>query len=103
MGFLITMNERTIYYAGDTALTMDMQLIPSWAKIDYAVLPIGNNFTMDAADAARAAEMVQTKKVFGVHYDTFGYIQISNDAAREQFAKKGIQLLLININGDYRF
>lgn len=99
MGFLITINKRTFYYSGDTALTMDMQLIPSWAKIDFAVLPIGDNFTMDAHDAARAALMVETKKVIGVHYDTFGFIKISNTLAKQAFDKRGIQLWLLEIDG----
>ena len=94
MGFLVTLNERTIYFAGDTALTLDMQLIPSWAKIDWAILPIGDNFTMDAQDAARAAEMVHTKQVIGVHFDTFGFIEIDHNKAIEAFSEKGIKLTL---------
>jgi L-ascorbate metabolism protein UlaG (beta-lactamase superfamily) len=100
MGFLVTMNERTIYYAGDTALTLDMQLIPTWATIEYAILPIGDNFTMDATDAARAAEMVETKKVIGVHYDTFGFIEIDHTEVKEIFSKKGIELILLDIDSE---
>lgn len=93
MGFLIQ-GEKKFYFSGDTALTMDMQLIPSWAKIDFAVLPIGDYFTMDAADAARAAEMVGTKKVVAVHYDTFPPISINKNEALKIFEEKGIELLL---------
>ena len=98
MGFLVTSEDKTIYCAGDTSLTLDMQLIPSWAKIDWAVLPIGDNFTMDAKDAARAAEMVETKKVIGVHYDTFGFIEINHNDAKKAFEEKGIELRLLGIN-----
>lgn len=97
MGFVVTSDDGNFYYAGDTALTLDMQLIPRWAKLDFAVLPIGDNFTMDAVDAASAAEMVQCKKVVGVHYDTFGYIQISKEQANTAFNERGIQLLLPDI------
>lgn len=94
MGFLFMTDEGNFYYSGDTALTLDMQLIPKWAKVDFAVLPIGDNFTMDADDAATASEFVQTKNVVGVHYDTFGYIKIDHQKAKDIFSKKGINLLL---------
>ncbi len=94
MGFVFITEEGEFYYSGDTALTLDMQLIPRWAKLDFAVLPIGDNFTMDAEDAVAAAEFVQTKKVVGVHYDTFGFIKIDHDQARRHFSEKGIQLHL---------
>ena len=78
MGFLLTLPERTFYYSGDTALTMDMQLVPKWGKLDFAVLPIGDNFTMGYEDAILAAEMIRCKTIVGVHYDTFGYIRIDH-------------------------
>ncbi|MFN8250218.1 MAG: metal-dependent hydrolase [Ferruginibacter sp.] len=97
MGFVISSDEKNFYYSGDTALTLDMQLIPAFASIDFAVLPIGDNFTMDPEDAATAATMVQCKKVIGVHYDTFGYIKINKQQAIDNFKQKGIELLLPGI------
>lgn len=97
MGFVFKTAEGDFYYSGDTALTLDMQLIPRWAKLKFAVLPVGDNFTMDAEDAATAAEFVQCDKVIGVHYDTFGYIVINHEAARKAFADKGKELILLNI------
>src|SRR5690606_18184600 len=41
LGFIVYTNNKTFYYSGDTALTMDMQLIPNWAQLDFAILPIG--------------------------------------------------------------
>jgi len=93
MGFVIQ-GENNFYYSGDTALTLDMQLIPSWAKIDFAVMPIGDYFTMDAADAARAATFVNTQRVVGVHYNTFPPITLNTDAAKKIFEENGIELLL---------
>src|SRR5687768_9954571 len=46
-GFIVYTEEGNFYYSGDTALTLDMQLIPGWAGLNFAVLPIGDNFTMD--------------------------------------------------------
>jgi L-ascorbate metabolism protein UlaG (beta-lactamase superfamily) len=97
MGFIITSKEGNFYYSGDTSLTMDMQLIPKWAKLNFAVLPIGDNFTMDAADAAACAEMIQCKTIVGVHYDTFGYIKIDPVAATKIFTDAGVELKLVKI------
>lgn len=97
MGFIIYTDEGNFYYSGDTALTMDMQLIPRWAKLNFAVLPIGDNFTMDAADAAECARMVNCNTVVGVHYDTFGYIKIDHQQAVQTFAAAGAALKLVNI------
>jgi L-ascorbate metabolism protein UlaG (beta-lactamase superfamily) len=94
MGFIFTTEEGNFYYSGDTALTMDMQLVPSWAKLDFAVLPIGDNFTMDAADAARCADFIQCSTIVGVHYDTFGFIKIDKETAQSVFRKTGKTLLL---------
>lgn len=97
MGFIVTSAEGNFYYSGDTALTMDMQLIPRWAKLNFAVLPIGDNFTMDAVDAAACAEMIQCKTIVGVHYDTFGFIKIDHAAATKVFRNAGAELKLVPI------
>ena len=97
MGFVVITPNGSFYYAGDTALTMDMKLIPMWATVDFAVLPIGDNFTMGAEDAAVAATWVETKKVVGVHYDTFGYIVVDKEEAKSIFTEKQVELLLPEI------
>ncbi|RYY40387.1 MAG: metal-dependent hydrolase [Chitinophagaceae bacterium] len=94
MGFVITTPERSFYYSGDTALTLDMQLIPRWAKLDLAILCIGDHFTMGFDDAVEAAHMAGAPRVVGVHYDTFPPIQIDTVAARKAFSDAGIELLL---------
>lgn len=93
MGFLLT-GESNFYYSGDSALTMDMQLIPRWAKLDFAVLPIGDNFTMGYEDAIIAAEFIQCKNIVGVHYDTFGFIKIDREKVKQAFADAGLNLFL---------
>ena len=97
IGFIILNDEQNFYYAGDTALTLDMQLIPLFAEIDFAVLPIGDNFTMGIEDAVQAAKMVQTNTVIGVHYDTFGYIKIDHQEAAGIFKSQGVDLRLLGI------
>lgn len=94
LGFIIMNDEQNFYYAGDTALTLDMQLIPLFAQIDFAVLPIGDNFTMGITDAVQAAKMVQTKLVIGVHYDTFGFIKTDHQKAMGLFKTNELELKL---------
>ena len=73
-GFVINIGGLNIYYAGDTALFSDMQLIGQRDKIDYAVLPIGDNYTMGIEDAAQAAKLLGARKVIPVHYNTWPVI-----------------------------
>jgi L-ascorbate metabolism protein UlaG (beta-lactamase superfamily) len=94
MGFVITSGDKNIYISGDTALTSDMQLIPRWGKMDFAVLCIGDNFTMGYEDAVEAAKMVNVTSVVGVHYDTYPYIRINHKQAKQAFANEGIILHL---------
>jgi len=94
MGFIFTSTEGNFYYSGDTALTLDMQLIPTWARLNFAVLPIGDNFTMDVADAVRAAGFIDCKNIVGVHYNTFGFIKIDEEEAKKAFAAAGKKLEL---------
>ena len=74
-GYVINIGGKIIYFAGDTCLFGDMKLIGERDKIDYAVLPIGGHFTMDAYDAARAVEFLGAKNVIPVHYNTWQPIE----------------------------
>lgn len=96
-GFVVQSNESTFYFAGDTALTYDMKLIAEEFKIDFAFLPIGDNFTMGIEDAIKAAGFVGTKKVIGMHYDTFPYIKIDKEAAIKAADKQGVELIIFKI------
>jgi L-ascorbate metabolism protein UlaG (beta-lactamase superfamily) len=96
-GFVIEGEHKNIYIAGDTALTMDMKLIPMQTKLDLAILPVGDNFTMGINDAIIASNFLQCDKVLGVHYDTFEYIKIDHEKAKKKFfdAEKDLMLLAI--------
>ena len=72
-GFLLDLNSGTrLYHAGDTALTLDMQLLRG--QVDVALLPIGDNYTMGPEDAARAVELIEPRVVVPMHFDTFPLI-----------------------------
>lgn len=96
-GFVIEGEHKNIYIAGDTALTMDMKLIPMRTKLDLAIFPIGDNFTMDIEDAILASDFVECDKILGYHYDTFGYIKIDHKEAIQRFFDKGKDLMLLEI------
>tara|TARA_R110000868_G_scaffold155413_1_gene381864 strand:+ start:29 stop:709 length:681 start_codon:yes stop_codon:yes gene_type:complete len=98
-GFILSSEGKHIYIAGDTALTMDMKLIPMSFHLDLAVLPIGDNFTMGVDDALLASDFVECSRILGCHYDTFGYIVIDHDQAIQKFSKKGKELILLEIGG----
>ena len=74
-GFVIQMGGRTVYFAGDTALFHDMKLIGRKDSIDYALLPIGDNYTMGLEDAVLAAQWLNTGHVIPIHYNTWPVIE----------------------------
>ncbi len=96
MGFVVK-GEKNFYYSGDTALTLDMQLIPQGSPIAFCILPIGDNFTMGMEDAVRAAHMISCHTVIGVHYNTFPYIVIDTEKAKMYFERNGLELRLPGI------
>ena len=97
-GFVVWNDENCFYFAGDTALTMDMKLIPmTCPKLDFAILPIGDNFTMNYEEAVIASDFIECDKIIGCHYDTFGYIKINQEEAKNAFAKRGKELILLSV------
>jgi L-ascorbate metabolism protein UlaG (beta-lactamase superfamily) len=72
-GWWVDLGDARVYHAGDTALLTDMQLLQG--KVDVAMLPIGDNFTMGPEDAARAVEFIKPRVVIPMHYNTFPLIQ----------------------------
>jgi hypothetical protein len=79
-----------------------MKLIPMRTKLDLAILPIGDNFTMDIEDAIVASDFIECDKVLGYHYDTFGYIEIDHKAAIQKFSDKGKDLMLLLNRREHR-
>jgi len=95
-GFVIYTKDKTIYFAGDTALTYDMKLLAD-ENIDWAFLPIGDNYTMGADDAIKASSFINCKNIIGMHYDTFPVIKIDKDSVKEKFVNAGVNLKLLEI------
>lgn len=97
MGFLVMNDDENFYYAGDTALTMDMKLIPLWCKLNAAFLPIGDNFTMDASDAVAAAKFIECDNIIAMHFDTFGFIKVNHKQVQNLFEDANKQVRLPKI------
>ncbi len=83
-GVIVSADDKNIYHTGDTGLFYDMKLISEMNKIDYMLLPIGDNFTMGITDAVKAVELVSPEVAIPMHYNTFPVIE----ADPEEFKKK---------------
>jgi len=71
-GFVVRLPDGyTFYHAGDTALFSDMQLIADLYRPELAFLPIGDLFTMDPLQAARACRLLEVRRVIPIHWGTF--------------------------------
>ena len=101
-GFLITIDGKKIYHAGDTGLFLDMKLIGEMDSIDVAILPVGGNFTMDVDDAVKAVEFLKPKLVIPMHYDTFDVIKADLGEFRRKVEalKRGVAVLGVGESAD---
>jgi len=97
-GFLITIDGKTVYHAGDTGLFMDMKLIGDLDTIDAALLPIGDNFTMGVHDAVKAAEFLHAKLTIPMHFQTFDVIQTDPVEFREKVAQLGLRSQVLKVD-----
>lgn len=83
-GFLVQLDGKIIYHAGDTGLSAEMEIIGRMNRIDLAFLPIGDNFTMGPADAAEAVRMLRPRIVVPMHYNTWDIIEADPEEFRSQ-------------------
>ncbi len=102
IGFVLQTGDYCLYYAGDTALHMDMKLIADRFTVNAAILPIGDHFTMGIEDALVAAEFVKTNKIIGMHFDTFPPIEIDHKAAKNLADSQGKELILMQIGSSIK-
>lgn len=95
-GFVVNLGGTTVYHAGDTALFSDMALIGRLEKIDYALLPIGDNFTMGPSDAVEAVALLKPRFVVPMHYNTWPLIaQNPEDFKRKTEKQTGVPVLIV--------
>jgi L-ascorbate metabolism protein UlaG (beta-lactamase superfamily) len=97
-GYVITLeNGFRLYFAGDTAVFSDMQLIGRIYAPDVAVLPIGDHFTMGPAEAAVALELLGVKRCVPSHYGTFPLLTGTPETLRE--LAPGVQIDAVEPGG----
>lgn len=90
-GFVIY-SEKSVYHAGDTGLTKDMELLRG---VDVAILPIGGNFVMDVEDALKAVEMIKPKVVIPMHYNTWDIISADEEKFKKGSKQLGVKCIIL--------
>ncbi len=95
-GFVVTLeNDATIYFAGDTGPTMDMQIVGDLYRPDVSVLPIGDLYTMGPREAAYVARLLRSRWVVPCHYGTFPALTGTPEAFRAELEKLGVETQVV--------
>lgn len=95
-GFVVRMeNEQAFYFAGDTALFGDMQLIREMYQPDIAFLPIGDHYTMGPDAAARACRILGVRQVVPMHYGTFPVLTGRPERLQTLVQPHGVDVLVL--------
>lgn len=102
-GIIVDTGQKVLYHAGDTALFMDMQLIGQQHKIDVALLPIGDNFTMGIDDAVMAAKWLKAKTYVPMHYQTFDLIDVDPNEFGQKLQAKGMHVDILKPGASLEF
>ncbi|MCD6171809.1 MAG: metal-dependent hydrolase [Thermoplasmata archaeon] len=93
---LVIKSGKTVYHAGDTSLFSDMKLIGELYEPDVALLPIGGRFTMDARQAAMAAEWIKAKITIPMHYNTWDVIKQDANEFKRMAEERGAKVVILN-------
>ena len=93
-GVLVESEGKKVYHAGDTGLTVEMQLLKD-EKVDVAFLPIGGNFVMDENDAVKATKFILPKRVVPIHYNTWKIINADAEYFKNEVKKIGVECLIM--------
>lgn len=100
-GYVLTLGKKNVYHSGDTGLFLDMQLIGKRNKIDLALLPIGDNYTMDIDDAVQAAKFLKPKMVIPMHYKTWELIDQDPNLFAKKLKGTGIKVKILNFGESF--
>lgn len=100
-GFVVNFDGKNIYHSGDTGLFMDMKLIGEMNKLDLALVPIGDNFTMGVEDAVKAVEFLNPKIAIPMHFDTFDVIKQNPQVFAERLKGSKTKVQILKIGESY--
>lgn len=95
-GVVLGDGKRNIYHAGDTSLFSDMKLIGAAYKPEYALLPIGDRFTMNPKEAAEAAHFVGCRYAIPIHWGTFDMLTGTPQEFKKECEKYDLQVVTLN-------
>ncbi len=102
-GIILKADGITLYHTGDTGLFLDMKLIGEMnGPIDYMLLPIGDNFTMNITDAIKAVELVRPKMAIPMHYNTFPVIQADPLEFKKKVEATGINSRVMGYGEEFK-
>ena len=101
-GYILEGSGVRVYHAGDTDLSMEMELIGRFWTPDWSILPIGGTFTMGYVDVPAAMQMLQCRNIVGMHYDTFPPISIDKEKALRTVEEAGGALLLPEVGKGFK-
>ncbi|MDR1708159.1 MAG: metal-dependent hydrolase [Candidatus Accumulibacter sp.] len=100
-GFLIRIDGKKVYHAGDTGLIADMALL-EYERVDVALLPIGDRFTMGPRDAARAVGMIKPRIVVPMHYDTWPMLKQDPAAFKKEVeGSTGARVVVLAVGAEF--
>lgn len=94
-GYVLELEGKRIYHAGDTGLFGDMKLLSGRRSIDLALLPIGGNYTMDPEEALEAAKLIRAALTVPMHFNTFPLIRQDGGKYIESLKGIGLNALLL--------
>ncbi len=99
VGYVIQVNDTLIYHAGDTDLIPEMKNLSSM-KLDFAFLPIGGTFTMNAGEAAKAAGMIKPKFAVPIHYGSIDNTKGKSEADvfKKHCSVEGVEVKLLEVD-----
>ncbi len=99
-GYILTFPEGKVYFSGDTALFMEMELYGRQG-IDIAILSIGDHFTMGPDDSVEAVRMLKPARVVPAHFNTWPPIeQDANAWAEHVSAATNAHPVILEVNGE---
>ncbi len=98
-GYLLSFPEGRVYFSGDTALFMEMELYGRQG-IDIAILSIGDHFTMGPDDSVEAVRMLKPDRVVPAHYNTWPPIEQDPELWAEKIhSQTDATPVVLNVNG----
>lgn len=94
-GVVLNLDGKCIYHCGDTGIFGDMKLIGEMNPVDYLLIPIGGNYTMDTADALYAVKLINPQCSIPMHFNTFEVIKTDPTDFANQAASFGQKVIIL--------